>query len=64
MVLSVSIVLVLTAAVLLMYRKDELKPWHAIVSALFGFYLAFTSVAPSIRQGTSAVAAFISGIKF
>ncbi|MEY9930510.1 F0F1-type ATP synthase assembly protein I [Catenulispora sp. GP43] len=64
MVLSVSGVLLLSLITLFLCRKDGLKAWHAVVCALLGFYLAFTSIAPSIRQGTSSVAAFISSIKF
>ncbi|MEY9930557.1 hypothetical protein ABH926_005204 [Catenulispora sp. GP43] len=63
MTLSLSVLVVLAVAALLMCRKGELKVWHAIVCALFGFYLASTSVAPTVRQGTSAVAEFISSIK-
>lgn len=64
MVLSVSVVLTLAIAAVLMCRKDDLKVWHALVCALFGFYLASTSIAPNIRQGTSALATFLGGIKF
>jgi hypothetical protein len=61
--LSLSLLAVLAVAAFLMCSKGELKVWHAIVCALFGFYLAFTSVAPTVRQGTTAVAEFISSIK-
>ena len=64
MVLSVSAVLLLGAAAALLCRIDGLKVWHAIVCILLGFYLGFTSIAPSIRQGTASVATFISGVKF
>ena len=64
MVLSVSGVLLLSLTTLFLCRKDGLKVWHAAVCALLGFYLAFTAIAPSIRQSASSVAAFISSIKF
>jgi hypothetical protein len=63
-VLSVSGVLLLSAIALFLCRKDGLKVWHAVVCALLGFYLAFTSIAPSIRQGTASAASLISAIRF
>ena len=64
MVLSVSAVLLLGALALLLCRTDGLKVSHVIVCVLLGFYLAFTSIAPSIRQGATSFAELISGIKF
>ncbi|MEV6104524.1 hypothetical protein AB0M28_07365 [Streptomyces sp. NPDC051940] len=62
MVLSVSGVLILGIIMFLFFRKDGLKPMHAIVCALFGFYLAGSAVAPSIRAGGNGLANLLGGI--
>lgn len=64
MVVSISGVLLLGAVTLFMCRKDGLKVWHAVVCALLGFYLAFTSIAPDIQQGASSLASLIGSIRF
>ncbi|MGP3967697.1 hypothetical protein [Streptomyces sp. 6N223] len=64
MVLSVSGVLLLGVIVILFFRKDGLKLSHALVCGLFGFYLAGTSVAPSIEAGGERLADLLGGISF
>ncbi|MBR7831461.1 DUF2304 domain-containing protein [Actinospica sp. MGRD01-02] len=64
MVLSVSGVLLLGVIVFILFRKDGLKVSHLIVCMMFGFYLASTSIASSIRNSTDSVASFISGLHF
>lgn len=64
MVLSVSGVLLLGIVVFILFRKDGLKVSHMIVCMMFGFYLASTSIASSIRNSTDSVASFISGLHF
>ncbi|HET9168536.1 MAG TPA: DUF2304 domain-containing protein [Actinospica sp.] len=64
MVLSVSGVLLLGIIVFILFRKDGLKVSHLIVCMMFGFYLASTSIASSIRNSTDSVASFISGLHF
>lgn len=49
MILSMSGVVLLGIIVFLFFRKDGLKASHAMTSALFGFYLASTAIAPSIK---------------
>ena len=63
MVLSVSGVVLLGIIVFLFFRKDGLKPSHAIICALFGFYLAGTAVAPSIKAGGESLASLLGGLK-
>jgi hypothetical protein len=62
--LSVSAVLLLLVVVFLLIRKSGLKGGHALVCMLLGFYLASSSIAPTIHQLTSNVAGMISGFKF
>ncbi|WP_328536889.1 hypothetical protein [Streptomyces sp. NBC_00344] len=64
MALSISAVVLLTIIVVLMVRKSGLKAGHAVVCALLGFYLASSSVAPTIHDLTTNVAGMIGGIKF
>lgn len=62
MVLSLSIVVLLGALVFALCRWAGLRPWHAAVCALFGFFVASTSAAPYVRDGVAAVARFLAGI--
>jgi hypothetical protein len=63
MILTVSGVVLLGIIAFLFFRKDGLKVSHAVVCALFGFYLAGTAIAPSIRAGGASLASLIGGIK-
>ncbi|MEE1928955.1 hypothetical protein V1J52_12340 [Streptomyces sp. TRM 70351] len=62
MALSVSSVLILGIAIFLLTRKSGLKVSHAAVCALFGFYLAGTTMAPGIRAGGDMIASLVSGL--
>ncbi|GAA1897676.1 MULTISPECIES: hypothetical protein [Streptomycetaceae] len=63
MILTMSGVLLLGVIVFLFFRKDGLKVSHALVCALFGFYLASSAIAPSIKAGGASLASLIGGIK-
>ncbi|MBQ0986913.1 hypothetical protein KBZ10_20840 [Streptomyces sp. F63] len=64
MILSISGVVLLGVIVFLFTRKDGLKISHAVVCALFGFYLAGTAVAPSIKAGGASLASLLDNIRF
>ncbi|MCP3820781.1 MULTISPECIES: hypothetical protein [unclassified Streptomyces] len=64
MALSISAVVLLAIVVFLLVRKAGLKAGHALVCMLLGFYLASSSVAPTISELTTNVAGMIGGIKF
>ncbi|MFF0449409.1 hypothetical protein ACFYT4_23870 [Streptomyces sp. NPDC004609] len=64
MALSISAVVLLAIVVFLLVRKSGLKGGHAVVCVLLGFYLARSSVEPTITQLTTSVAGMIGGIKF
>jgi hypothetical protein len=49
LIVSVPAVLLLAVAVVVLCRWAGLKPWHAGVCVLFGFYLASSSLAPHSR---------------
>jgi len=63
-ILSISGVVLLGIIAFLFFRKDGLKISHALVCALFGFYLAGTAVAPSIKAGGASIASILGGLKF
>ncbi|MFJ8544867.1 hypothetical protein ACIRFH_23105 [Streptomyces sp. NPDC093586] len=64
MILSISGVVLLGVVVFIFCRKDGLKSSHALIAVLFGFYLASTAIAPSIRAGGESLAGLLGGIKF
>ncbi|WP_434596048.1 hypothetical protein [Streptomyces sp. A5-4] len=64
MALSISVVVLLVIIVILMVRKSGLKGGHAVICVLLGFYLASSSIAPTINELTTNVAGMIGGIKF
>jgi hypothetical protein len=62
--LSISAVVLLAIIVFLLVRKSGLKAGHAVVCMLLGFYLASSTVAPTISELTTNVASMIGSIKF
>jgi hypothetical protein len=62
--LSISAVVLLAIIVFILIKKSGLKPPHAIVCVLFGFYLASSTIAPTINDLTTNIAGMIGGIKF
>jgi hypothetical protein len=62
--LSISAVVLLAIIVFLLIKKSGLKGGHAVVCILLGFYLASSTVAPTISQLTTSVASMISSVKF
>ncbi|CAL9305271.1 MULTISPECIES: hypothetical protein [unclassified Streptomyces] len=64
MALSISAVVLLAIVVFLLIRKAGLKAGHAIVCMLLGFYIASSSIAPTVSQLTTSVAGMIGNLKF
>ncbi|MGH3310127.1 MAG: hypothetical protein ACRDP3_06025 [Streptomyces sp.] len=64
MALSISAVVLLLIIVFLLVKKSGLKAGHAVVCMLLGFYLAGSSIAPTIRDVTTNVAGMLGDIKF
>ncbi|MFC9908700.1 hypothetical protein [Streptomyces sp. NPDC059866] len=64
MALSISAVVLLAIIVFLLIRKSGLKAGHAVVCVLLGFYLASSTIAPTISELTTNIAGMISSIKF
>ncbi|MER5438825.1 hypothetical protein [Streptomyces sp. NPDC002790] len=64
MALSISAVVLFAIIVFILIKKSGLKAGHAVVCVLLGFYLASSSVAPTIKELTTNVADMVGGIKF
>jgi len=61
LLLSISAVLLLGIAVAVLCKWAGLKVAHALVCLLFGFYLASSTLAPTIAQAARALAGLITG---
>jgi hypothetical protein len=62
--LSISAVVLLAIIVFLLVKKSGLKAGHAVVCMLLGFYLASSTVAPTISELTTNIAGMIGSINF
>jgi hypothetical protein len=63
MAVSISVVLLLAVLAVIFLRNGGLKFSHALVCLLLGFYLASTSVAPTISSGLTATADIVSSLR-
>ncbi|MER6997246.1 hypothetical protein [Streptomyces sp. NPDC000410] len=63
MAVSVSVVLLLLVLAIIYLRNGGLKLSHALVCALLGFFMAGTSMAPTIQNGVSATADVVSRLQ-
>jgi hypothetical protein len=63
MAISISVVLLLAILAVIFLRSGGLKVSHALVCLLLGFYLASTSIAPTIHSGLTATAEIVSGLR-
>ncbi|MGY0491984.1 hypothetical protein [Streptomyces sp. WG-D5] len=64
MALSISAVVLFAIIVFILIKKSGLKAGHAVVCMLLGFYLASSSIAPTIKELTTNVAEMVGGISF
>ncbi|MEU1303872.1 hypothetical protein [Streptomyces shenzhenensis] len=63
MAISISVVLLLLILAVFFLRNGALKISHALICVLLGFYLASTSMAPTIQSGLTATADLVSGLR-
>ncbi|GAA4792399.1 hypothetical protein [Streptomyces ziwulingensis] len=63
MAISISVVLLFTILAVIFVRNGGLKVSHALVCLVLGFYLAGTSMAPTISSGLTATADIVSGLR-
>ncbi|MFE9770032.1 hypothetical protein ACFYPC_36830 [Streptomyces sp. NPDC005808] len=62
MALTVSLVVLAGIVVLILLRTGYLRLWPALAAVLFGFTLASTGIAPTITNGISNAAGWISSL--
>jgi hypothetical protein len=63
MAISISAVLLLLILAVIFTRNGGLKISHAVVCALLGFFLAGTSIAPTIHSGVTATADIVGSLR-
>lgn len=63
MAVSISVVLLLLILAVIFMRNCALKVSHALVCTLLGFFLAGSSMAPTIHSGLLATADLVSGLR-
>ncbi|MDT0393365.1 MULTISPECIES: hypothetical protein [Streptomyces] len=63
MAISISVVLLLSVLAVIFLRNGGLKVSHALVCLLLGFYLASTSIAPTIHSGLMATADIVGSLR-
>jgi hypothetical protein len=63
LIISVSAVVLLGVLVALLCRYARMPWWHAAVCALFGYFLAASSIAPRIGDGLRDLAHFVAGVR-
>jgi hypothetical protein len=61
--ISISVVLLLLIIMVIYMRNGALKITHAIVCLLLGFFLASSSMAPTIHQGLAATAQIVGSLR-
>jgi hypothetical protein len=62
--ISLSVVLLLAIVLVVLIRGGSLKAGPAAVAVLFGFFLASTGMAPSIKRFLDSIADTINQINF
>ncbi|MEV6833407.1 hypothetical protein ACIHEJ_06540 [Streptomyces sp. NPDC052301] len=63
MAISISVVLLLLILAVIFMRNCSLKISHALVCMLLGFFVAGTSMAPTIHSGLRATAELVSSLR-
>lgn len=63
MAISISVVLLLVVLAVIFLRSGGLKASHAVVCVLLGFFLAGTSMAPTIQEGLNATASVVGSLR-
>ena len=64
MSVSLSAAVLLGVLVWLLWRYANVRLWHVLLCALFGFFLATATVGPHIANALHSVAHFLSGLHF
>jgi hypothetical protein len=62
MTIAVSAVVLLGVFVYLLWRYARLPLWQAATCAAFGYFLASSSIGPTVGTGLRALARFVAGL--
>ncbi|MFE9173407.1 hypothetical protein [Streptomyces kebangsaanensis] len=62
MIVSISVVLLFLIIATIFVRNGALKLSHALICVLLGFFLAGTSMAPTIHEGLAATAQIVGSL--
>jgi hypothetical protein len=62
LIISISAVILLGAFVYLLWRYARLPLWQAAICALFGYFLASSTLGPRIGDGLRDLARFLAGL--
>ncbi|KPI08706.1 hypothetical protein OK074_3493 [Actinobacteria bacterium OK074] len=62
MAISISVVVLLLILAVVFVRNGGLKPSHALVCVLLGFFLAGTSLAPTVKDGLVTTSNLVSSL--
>jgi hypothetical protein len=60
-IVPISAVLLIGVLTGLLIRYAGLKIWHALIAALFGFFVASTTAAPQIRAALASLIRTLGG---
>ncbi|MET8682253.1 hypothetical protein ABZW18_32965 [Streptomyces sp. NPDC004647] len=63
MAISISVIFLLVILTVVFLRSGSLKLSHALVCMLLGFYLAGSSLAPTLSDGLAATADVVSSVR-
>jgi hypothetical protein len=63
MAISISVIFLLVMLTVVFLRSGSLKLSHALVCMLLGFYLAGSSLAPTLSDGLAATADVVSSVR-
>ena len=62
--MSVSIVILLTLLVAAAVKTGALKIWQAVVGGVWGFYIALSSIGPTVGEGLSNFFTWFGSLNF
>lgn len=63
MAVSISVVLLLLIIAVIFMRNGAMKVSHGIICMMLGFFLASSSMAPTIHQGLAATAEIVGSLR-
>ncbi|QWT30069.1 hypothetical protein SEA_SHAM_197 [Streptomyces phage Sham] len=62
--MTLSLVVLFGIALFVCIKKDDMKPFHAIIAVLFGLFLGTTNWGPKIMQATQDFLGWLNSFNF